>query len=559
MGSNNYVSPYYYPPPIYNPGSTWNYNWATSNQNMSLTGTQSVRSIAPPPPPPPPPVPYTSDSTRTTTPISTDSTVSMDKRQPTYYSSNPQGVYRTRRKDWSVDDAKRALQVEKEYNKRHKSQSLIIKFPDIELNREIVGKFHKSIESVHFQQPSTPRFCFVTLNDLADPEVVIKALNKTRFGQGFLTAEFKKDREDEINIGPEDIDPLTLYVGNLAQEVTKEDMVNTYPRQKRIDIGYAKKMKYTRYAFVSFKNVDDSIKAFQKTHSTQIFRRLNGTVGMPGEPKPQMPQRTDTNDHQNSGSPSHSNNNHIDIEIHPSSDLEIECSVNSTPAPWEMVDVSNWETDTEKSFDLNTVKKEPLEDSDDESDENEVKPTSRDYLSPFMPGSLEVAFSNHKPMVKEEIKSEKPEEENSASSSGCSESNDLLRTSVCENCNCRKEVVTPDKIKKEEETEKINSGSTYYSLRVLNKNAKSIDMPRVEVKREIPTPTLDEVSNDSRGRVSSVDTEESTRVKSEPDNEDEDDDEDDSSDDSDDFNFNAILTNIENRSKRLMKLKKFVP
>lgn len=98
-------------------------------------------------------------------------------------------------------------------------------------------------------------------------------MNKIPFGQGSLTAEFKKDREDEINIGPEDIDPLTLYVGNLAQEVTKDDMVNTYPRQKRIDIGYAKKMKYTRYAFVSFKNVDDSIEAFQKTHATQMYSK----------------------------------------------------------------------------------------------------------------------------------------------------------------------------------------------------------------------------------------------------------------------------------------------
>lgn len=67
------------------------------------------------------------------------------------------------RKDWSVMDAKRALMVEKEYNKRHRSQSLIIKFPDLELNRDIVSKFHSSIDSVHFQQPSTPRFCFVTL------------------------------------------------------------------------------------------------------------------------------------------------------------------------------------------------------------------------------------------------------------------------------------------------------------------------------------------------------------------------------------------------------------
>lgn len=75
--------------------------------------------------------------------------------------------------------------------------------------------------------------------------------------------------------------------------------MKTYPKCKRIDIGYAKKMKYTRYAFVTFKSVQDSIEAFKKTHSTQMyskslivrFRRLHGTVGMPGESKPQHPPK----------------------------------------------------------------------------------------------------------------------------------------------------------------------------------------------------------------------------------------------------------------------------
>lgn len=67
------------------------------------------------------------------------------------------------KKDWTVEDAERALNTEKEFNKRFKNHSLIIKFPDIELNKEIVSNFHNAIENVHFQQPSTARFCFVTL------------------------------------------------------------------------------------------------------------------------------------------------------------------------------------------------------------------------------------------------------------------------------------------------------------------------------------------------------------------------------------------------------------
>lgn len=222
------------------------------------------------------------------------------------------------RKDWSVEDARRALEVEREFNKRHKSQHLIIKFPDLELNRDIVMKFHPKIDSVHFQQPSTPRFCFVTLKDSACMDQVIRELNKIKFGDGYLTAEPKKDREEDYNIGPEDIDPLNLYVGNLAQEVTVDDVIKAYPKNKRIDIGFAKKMKYTRYAFVCFRTVDDAIEAFQNTHATEMynkslivrFRRLHGTVGLPGEPKPQNPQKR--NEIRNSLSESTENLNDTD-------------------------------------------------------------------------------------------------------------------------------------------------------------------------------------------------------------------------------------------------------
>lgn len=70
-------------------------------------------------------------------------------------------------------------------------------------------------------------------------------------------------------------------------KVTVDDVVKAYPKHKRIDIGFAKKMKYTRYAFVGFRTVDDAIEAFQNTHSTEMynkslivrFRRLHGTVG----------------------------------------------------------------------------------------------------------------------------------------------------------------------------------------------------------------------------------------------------------------------------------------
>ncbi|XP_030747906.1 uncharacterized protein LOC115876311 isoform X2 [Sitophilus oryzae] len=218
---------------------------------------------------------------------------------------------------WTLEQAKRALAVETEYNRRHKSQSLIVKFPDKELNREIVSKLHGQIDHVYFQLPCTPRFCFVTLKEDANVGKVMEELNQIKFGDGYLTVEPKKDREEDLRLGPEDIDPLTLYVGNLAQEVTVEKVHKAYPKNKRVDIGFAKKMKYTRYAFVSFHTVDDAIEAFQKTRAEEMyaktiivrFRRLHGTVGLPGEPKP---QNTKKNSPEGRAATSHEKKNPFD-------------------------------------------------------------------------------------------------------------------------------------------------------------------------------------------------------------------------------------------------------
>ncbi|VEN37366.1 unnamed protein product [Callosobruchus maculatus] len=185
----------------------------------------------------------------------------------------------------------------------------------------------------------------VMLESSADPEAVRQELNKVQFGGGYLSAEFKKDREDDYNINPEDIDPTTLYVGNLAQEVTKDDMLRMYPTSKRIDIGYAKKMKFTRYAFVAFKNAVDAIEAYKKTHDTQMynkslivrFRRMNGTIGMLGEPKVQS--KTDKD---RSQSKSSETNGQM-----PSEENENETVDNN---PWN-IDVSTWEESYDDMYD----------------------------------------------------------------------------------------------------------------------------------------------------------------------------------------------------------------
>lgn len=311
----------------------------------------------------------------------------------------PLSLNNPNRRTWTSEEAEMALAVERECNKRIKNQSLLIKFPDLELNKDIVAKFHPAIENVHFQQPSAPRFCFVTLQDSADPDAVIKELNKQKFGQGYITAEYKRDREDDQNLGPNDIDPTTLYVGNLAQEITKEDMVKTFPKVRRIDIGYAKKMKYTRYAFVTFSKVADAIEAFKKTHSTQLhskslivrFRRLHGPVGMPGETKlqnpPKKPEEPATSEN---GQVASENNDDVSI-TGPRSASPI--SVNS--------DLYENSSRSPQHFDTVSIKTEPPD-----SEEDIVNRIRHAFDEKYQKNVLDKAFAEHRPLVKEEIKQE---------------------------------------------------------------------------------------------------------------------------------------------------------
>lgn len=59
-------------------------------------------------------------------------------------------------KPWNRQDAERALKVELEAHKKQ-VKTLIIRFPDPELTRDLIRSYHSAIEKVHFQVPSGPR------------------------------------------------------------------------------------------------------------------------------------------------------------------------------------------------------------------------------------------------------------------------------------------------------------------------------------------------------------------------------------------------------------------
>lgn len=146
---------------------------------------------------------------------------------------------------------------------------------------------------------------FFVLKEDSNIDEVVATLEKIPFGQGFLSVELKKQREDNLEVSPKDIDPYTLYVGNLPLNVTKAGIKSHFKDCTRLDIGHPQQMKNTRYAFVRFSNVDDAIRAYKSTFNTLYdsrsmivrFRRMNGNVAVPGETSnkqtQQQKQKTD--------------------------------------------------------------------------------------------------------------------------------------------------------------------------------------------------------------------------------------------------------------------------
>ncbi|KAF7388128.1 hypothetical protein HZH66_010895 [Vespula vulgaris] len=196
---------------------------------------------------------------------------------------------------WNREDAERALKIETEYNKTVKAQSLIIKFPDPDLNKDIVREFHPGIQNIHFQSPSGPRYCFIQMAEHVNIDEAIKELEKIPFGIGNLKVE-RKSLRDEDNPMPEEIDPYTLYIGNLPESVNVNEVKSKFPTAARVDVGYAQKMRNTRYAFIRYNSVDESIAAYKQAHDLMWdtrsiivrFRRQRGNTCLPGEPKPNV-------------------------------------------------------------------------------------------------------------------------------------------------------------------------------------------------------------------------------------------------------------------------------
>ncbi|XP_052873533.1 uncharacterized protein LOC128278847 [Anopheles cruzii] len=205
-------------------------------------------------------------------------------------------------KNWRFEDARRAILVETDaVGQPRKTHILLLRFPDPELSKEIVQGFSSCIDNVIFHRQSAPRYCVVHLKPDADVDCVIKHISNIPFGTGHIIVERKTRNTDQKPVAqPEDIDPYTLFIGNLPNVITVNTMKQMFPDAKRIDIGHAQRIKHTRYAFIRFTNVEEAIHAFNANHNKVIdgktiiirFRRHNAPIALPEDTTtPKTPKR----------------------------------------------------------------------------------------------------------------------------------------------------------------------------------------------------------------------------------------------------------------------------
>nr|XP_013119449.1 unnamed protein product [Stomoxys calcitrans] len=178
--------------------------------------------------------------------------------------------------DWTMEEAEMALRAEQELSKDFGQKKILyLGFPDPPLSREIVQAYSKDIEYVHFQQNCAPRFCFVHLKEDAAINEVIENISKIPFGTGFVKAELKQSSctKTVTSMNTSHIDPFTLYVGNLQANVACKVLKTYFYGAVRIDIGFAQRMKHTRYAFIRYRKVEDAIAAYRRMINTEIDGR----------------------------------------------------------------------------------------------------------------------------------------------------------------------------------------------------------------------------------------------------------------------------------------------
>ncbi|ALC45516.1 Pof, partial [Drosophila busckii] len=171
-------------------------------------------------------------------------------------------------------NALRALALERELAPNiSPTPTLLIRFPDPEINASTVLDVSQNIREVVFPVSTAPRQCMVHLKPGVNIEHTIADINRVRFGNGNLHAELKNYTDDEL---ADALDPCNLYISNIPFNMKTAEL-KTFLNAMRVDIGVMKRQKRARYAYARYSNAELALEAF-RTLSTNTLQNRKLTV-----------------------------------------------------------------------------------------------------------------------------------------------------------------------------------------------------------------------------------------------------------------------------------------
>jgi len=184
-------------------------------------------------------------------------------------------------KERSPMSQSRALKAEQELNKTS-SRILLVRLPDTPFTAELVKTWSPNIENALFPKPVDPRTFLIVMKPDTNVKKEIETLKKVTFGGGKLVVEERKPESNYEgkageNVSPSDlIDPYTLYVTNLDESVTRDELKDLFPKAttimnpKKHNPRVAATGSGTKFCFVGFDTAEDALAAFKTSFNKEF-------------------------------------------------------------------------------------------------------------------------------------------------------------------------------------------------------------------------------------------------------------------------------------------------
>jgi len=167
---------------------------------------------------------------------------------------------------------KAALNLEQQLSQ--KSRVLTVKIQDPELTQDKARSWSAAIEGVEINRIVEPRQLLVFLKPNTNVKKEIEKLKKVNFSGGNLIIEEKVDSKDG---GREEIDPFSLYVTNIPDKTSKDELKAFFPKAAKmtnVRKHNPKKGYVGKFIFIHYDTEADALEAFKANFNRTIGDRM---------------------------------------------------------------------------------------------------------------------------------------------------------------------------------------------------------------------------------------------------------------------------------------------